>query len=155
MLKIMNNMKFRNYVLSIGVILFIMSCGGDSDDSSPGPIDPGGNTPVVPDENFDELVWSDEFDVNGSPDAEKWTYDLGDGCPDLCGWGNNEAQYYTDRPENVIVDDGLLKITLKKEAVEPPLKAPYLILVCLAKSSALSMGESIRSTVRKAARLAV
>lgn len=47
------------------------------------------------------------------------------------------------------------KITLKKEAVDPPLKAPYLILVCLAKSSALSIGESIRSTVRKAARLAV
>lgn len=43
----------------------------------------------------------------------------------------------------------------KKAAVEPPPKAPYLILVCLAKSSALSMGESIRSTVRKAAKLAV
>lgn len=46
-------------------------------------------------------------------------------------------------------------LTLKKAAVEPPFKAPYLILVCLARSSALSIGESIRSTVRKAAKLAV
>lgn len=45
--------------------------------------------------------------------------------------------------------------TLKKATVLPPLRAPYLIFVCLARSSALSIGESILSTVRKAARLAV
>lgn len=39
--------------------------------------------------------------------------------------------------------------------MDPSLTAPYSILVCLAKSSAESMGESILSTVRKAARLAV
>lgn len=49
----------------------------------------------------------------------------------------------------------LCLLTRKKAAVDPPRSAPYLILVCLAKSSADSMGESIRSTVRKAARLAV
>lgn len=47
------------------------------------------------------------------------------------------------------------KFTLKKATVDPPLRAPYLILVCLARSSALSIGESIRSTVRNAAKLAV
>lgn len=46
-------------------------------------------------------------------------------------------------------------VTLKKVIVEPSLTAPYSILVCLAKSSAESIGESILSTVRKAARLAV
>lgn len=46
-------------------------------------------------------------------------------------------------------------LTLKKDAVDPPPSAPYLILVCLARSSALSIGESILSTVRNAARLAV
>jgi len=46
-------------------------------------------------------------------------------------------------------------LTLKNAAVLPPLSAPYLIFVCLARSSALSIGESILSTVRKAARLAV
>lgn len=46
-------------------------------------------------------------------------------------------------------------ITLKKDAVDPPYRAPYFIFVCLAKSSALSIGESIRSTVKNAAKFAV
>ena len=37
------------------------------------------------------LVWADEFEVDGSPDLTKWTYDIGGG-----GWGNSELQYYTD-----------------------------------------------------------
>ncbi len=65
---------------------------------------------------FNTLVWSDEFETNGSLDNTKWTYDLGDGCPSLCGWGNNESQSYTNDPENVIIDEGLLKITAKSEA---------------------------------------
>ncbi|TRW99756.1 glycoside hydrolase family 16 protein [Flavobacterium gawalongense] len=57
------------------------------------------------------LVWSDEFNVDGAPDSAKWGCDLGSG-----GWGNNESQYYTNRPENVIVQDGLLKIKTLKES---------------------------------------
>ena len=63
------------------------------------------------------LVWSDEFDGD-SVDDSKWGYDLGDGCQisaDLCGWGNNELQYYTDREENVSVSDGILTLTARKE----------------------------------------
>ena len=56
------------------------------------------------------LVLSDEFNVNGAPDSSKWGCDLGAG-----GWGNNESQYYTKGPENVIVQDGLLKIKRLKE----------------------------------------
>lgn len=44
---------------------------------------------------------------------------------------------------------------MKKVMVAPSSTAPYSILVCLAKSSAESIGDSIRSTVRKAAKLAV
>ncbi len=57
------------------------------------------------------LVWSDEFDTDGSPDPAKWGYDIGTGN----GWGNNELEYYTSRPENVIVKNGVLKITAIKE----------------------------------------
>ena len=39
--------------------------------------------------------------------------------------------------------------------MDPEPTDPYLILVCLARSSADEMGESMRSTVRKAAKLAV
>ena len=56
-------------------------------------------------------IWSDEFNINGAPDASKWTYDLGAG-----GWGNSELQYYTNRPSNVIVQNGVLKITAVKES---------------------------------------
>jgi beta-glucanase (GH16 family) len=57
-------------------------------------------------------IWSDEFNTltPSAPDGSKWGYDLGAG-----GWGNNEAQYYTSRPENVIVEGGSLKIISKKE----------------------------------------
>lgn len=65
--------------------------------------------------SFDTLVFSDEFDVNGTPDSSKWGYNIGTGSN---GWGNGESQYYTDRPENAIVEDGFLKITAQKEDYE-------------------------------------
>lgn len=55
-------------------------------------------------------IWSDEFNTNGSPDAANWGYDLGAG-----GWGNNESQHYTNRADNAIVENGVLKIIAKKE----------------------------------------
>lgn len=45
--------------------------------------------------------------------------------------------------------------TLKNVMVAPSSTTPYRILVCLARSSAESMGDSILSTVRKAAKFAV
>ena len=60
-----------------------------------------------------QLIFSDEFDVDGAPDSSKWNYDIGSG-----GWGNGELQYYTDRLENAVVEDGLLKIKAKKENFE-------------------------------------
>ena len=65
---------------------------------------------TVEEDGFDELVWEDNFDTNGAPDASKWTYDLGAG-----GWGNGEEQTYTDNAENVIVEDGILTITAKSD----------------------------------------
>ena len=60
-----------------------------------------------------ELVWQDEFDYAGLPDSTKWAYDT-EGND--AGWGNNEAQYYTEkRIENASVKNGVLKITALKE----------------------------------------
>jgi len=56
------------------------------------------------------LVWSDEFNTPGAPDSSKWGYDIGGG-----GWGNNELEYYTRRPANVIISGGTLKIIAQKE----------------------------------------
>jgi beta-glucanase (GH16 family) len=64
------------------------------------------------------LVWSDEFEYEGLPDSAKWSYDVGDGCPGLCGWGNNELQYYTqDSMKNARVEDGKLIIEVHQEDI--------------------------------------
>lgn len=61
-----------------------------------------------------QLVWNDEF--NGSSvDLTKWGFDIGDGCPGNCNWGNNELQYYTSRATNVFVTNGMLNIVARKE----------------------------------------
>ena len=59
-----------------------------------------------------ELVWEENF--NGSDlEMASWNFETGDGCPLLCGWGNNERQIYTKK--NHRVKDGLLYISAKKE----------------------------------------
>lgn len=64
------------------------------------------------------LVWSDEFDTDGLADTNYWGYDVGDGCPWLCGWGNNEQQYYTYRDTaNARVKDGVLIIEARNESM--------------------------------------
>ncbi|SMF38727.1 Beta-glucanase, GH16 family [Paenibacillus barengoltzii J12] len=61
-----------------------------------------------------QLVWSDEF--NGSSlNRGVWTPEIGTGYN---GWGNNELQYYTDRPQNVQVTGGNLVITAQRENYE-------------------------------------
>ncbi|WP_296705162.1 glycoside hydrolase family 16 protein [Algoriphagus sp.] len=60
-----------------------------------------------------KLVWSDEF--NSSSISEDWTFEIGDGCPELCGWGNQELEYY--KKENTSVAEGNLIITAKRESM--------------------------------------
>lgn len=58
------------------------------------------------------LTWSDEFNTpnNSTPDPAKWTYDLGG-----AGWGNQELETYTSRPQNSQIHNGNLVITARKE----------------------------------------
>lgn len=62
---------------------------------------------------FDNIVLDENFDVDGAPDPTVWNYDIGTGSN---GWGNNELQYYTDRNENVSVENGFLLITAREES---------------------------------------
>jgi beta-glucanase (GH16 family) len=62
-----------------------------------------------------QITWSDEFNglAGQSPDASKWTFDLGTGQD---GWGNSELQSYTNSPANISLDDeGNLVITAINE----------------------------------------
>lgn len=67
--------------------------------------------PVSEDEGW-ELVWHDEFDGEVI-DRSNWNFDIGG-----WGWGNGEGQYYTDRPVNARVENGLLVIEARQEKYE-------------------------------------
>lgn len=61
-----------------------------------------------------KMIWNDEFEKNGLPDTNKWTYDVGGH-----GWGNNELQFYTaKRSKNARIEDGKLIIEAIKENYE-------------------------------------
>ena len=57
-----------------------------------------------------ELVWQEEFsgpEIN----LDHWNHELGNS-----GWGNNELQNYTKRPDNSYIEDGKLIIEAKNES---------------------------------------
>jgi beta-glucanase (GH16 family) len=56
------------------------------------------------------LVWEDLFEKDGKPNPKHWTLETGGH-----GFGNNEAQYYTDKLDNAYVKDGILHIVGLKE----------------------------------------
>ncbi|WP_053093812.1 family 16 glycosylhydrolase [Rufibacter radiotolerans] len=62
--------------------------------------------------NFNELVWSDEFNGDGVLDPTWWSYDLGTGNN---GWGNSELQSYTNQLANVRQSSGKLVIEALKQ----------------------------------------
>ncbi len=96
-------LRLKSLILLSFILVFI-SCDGD-------------DSPDVSKRKY-VLTWEDNFDgsVGTSPDANTWTYDLGTGQD---GWGNNELQYYTSRPENVSMDgEGNLVITAIEESYE-------------------------------------
>jgi beta-glucanase (GH16 family) len=63
-------------------------------------------------------VWSDEFDgaAGARIDSTKWSYETADGCwAGICGWGNNEKEYYTDASENIALNgQGQLMIVARR-----------------------------------------
>ena len=105
-----NKNLWIKYILIVSLIN--LSCSKDENMSEGEPTPnlscPGTIEGAVASGNNDVLVWSDEFDTDGSPCTKNWTYDVG-----ATGWGNNEVQYYSRN--NAIIEDGVLKITAKKE----------------------------------------
>ena len=89
--------KIKNIVLG-GSLLLLLGCSTDEKQTVT---------------TMTQLVKQDEFDVNGVVDNSMWSYEIGTGNN---GWGNNELEYYTNRLQNVKVEDGVLKITANKES---------------------------------------
>ncbi len=60
------------------------------------------------------LIWSEEFEgpAGSSPDSNSWGFDTGGN-----GWGNEELESYTSRPQNASLDGkGDLVITARSES---------------------------------------
>lgn len=66
-----------------------------------------------------ELVWDDDFDGT-SLDMSKWSFEV-----NCSGGGNNEAQCYTDSPENLFLQDGVLNIVAKPSGIGSGFSKPY------------------------------
>jgi len=109
----------------LAVLASVAGCGGGgaSSEALPAPSAPVASAPTpaasaptpagVPAGHV--LVWSDEFDQPGLPDAAKWAHDTE---RNRLGWYNNELQYYAaNRPENAQVRDGRLHITARLESL--------------------------------------
>ena len=71
--------------------------------------------PNVLDVIYDELVWEDNFDIEGAVNPTNWHHQTQVIIPGV-GWANGEAQHYTNRVENSFVDtSGNLNIVAKGE----------------------------------------
>lgn len=101
----MNNLTSIFFIVLLG---FALSCQPDK------VLDPGPCDFPAALESY-TLVWNDEFDTQ-TIDSDTWSFDIGDGCDrGICGWGNNELEYYTDRDDNAFIRDGALVIQAKEE----------------------------------------
>jgi beta-glucanase (GH16 family) len=56
-----------------------------------------------------KMTWHDEFDGT-KLDLSRWVYEVGGN-----GFGNKELEYYTDRPQNLYLENGMLVIAALKE----------------------------------------
>ncbi|MGH7636784.1 MAG: glycoside hydrolase family 16 protein [Gemmatimonadaceae bacterium] len=96
-------------------ILLLVAC---SSAPKPSGVDERENAPQQPPEQpVWALVWSDDFagDSGTFVDTTKWRPDTGDGCQmGICGWGNQEKQFYTASTDNIALDgEGHLQITAR------------------------------------------
>lgn len=92
------SIKFLTKYFILSGLIFSISCSNDESQTIT---------------TMNEIVWADEFTIDGTPDSSKWNFDIGTGQN---GWGNNELQYYTDRLQNIEVKNGMLHIKAVKEA---------------------------------------
>ncbi len=93
--------------LKITCVIFSVACIGLANESSVA--QEKVLTPTSHSGSATKLVWQDEFEGN-SLDFSKWGIEV-----NAFGGGNNELQIYTDRSENVRVEDGCLVLEARKE----------------------------------------
>lgn len=69
---------------------------------------------------MNKLIWQQDF-TTGDADWSAWNIRIGndlldnDGKPIHPGWGNGEQQYYTNRPNNLYIDEQGLNLCARRE----------------------------------------
>ena len=121
-----------NFRLISFFLLLLISCGGSKSDINDPLLSNNNNsttntgnktntTSTTPSQSYvfnNELVWADEFDqdsFSGNPAVSPDKWNIETVAPDNGSWYNGELQYYTDKHDNIKVEDGILKITAKRE----------------------------------------
>ncbi|MES2934190.1 MAG: glycoside hydrolase family 16 protein [Pseudomonadota bacterium] len=115
-------MKFIQ-LLPMAPLCLLIACGGNSANIPATTVTPPLAGPGKPAINEAgglpakyQLVWSDEFNQAGLPDASKWAYDT---MRNKQGWYNEEKQYYANaRAKNSRLVDGNLVIEVHKEKLD-------------------------------------
>ncbi|MGO4496333.1 family 16 glycosylhydrolase, partial [Paenibacillus sp. 2RAB27] len=106
-------MTFKKVIITFLVIVLFASVASLSPIyAAEGSVGEGGTPLDTTSDSRWTLVWNDEFN-NSTLDASKWNYTTGGG-----GYGNHELQNYTNRPENVRVENGDLIIEARKESYQ-------------------------------------
>lgn len=95
----------KNYLSHSVFILIVVLLSGCTDDNS------------KPEITFTNLILEEEFNTDGVLNSAVWSFDIGTGVEIFGqpGWGNGELQYYTNRTENIKVENGMLEITARQE----------------------------------------
>ena len=109
----------KNHFLSLLFLFLAASCNKSKDvtDNNSAITNNNSNNINTPVDTYvfnNELTWSDEFDVDGSISLDKWNTETV--APNNGSWWNGELQYYTDKENNIKIEDGLLKITAMYES---------------------------------------
>ncbi len=112
----------KSIPLLLAALLFAGACGSAVSTTVQTPTEAVPSGPALPAPSASP-AWSDEFDgpAGASFDRAKWTADTGG-----TGFGNQEREFYTTRPENIALDgEGHLVFTARAETSAPAFQCWY------------------------------
>ena len=107
-------MKKLNVLLVFAFLLGACAVPAPEPTTTPVPPTPiPSPTPAAWDREGWNIAWHDEFD-GPELNRENWNFDIGGN-----GWGNAEWEAYTDKPENIRIEDGMLVIEAREDPTLP------------------------------------
>lgn len=101
---------FKKLHILLSITFILVACAVTTPEPTPTSVPTSVPSPKAVGERTGwSIVWHDEFD-GPELDLKNWTFDIGGN-----GWGNREWEAYTDRPENVRIENGMLVIEAREE----------------------------------------